>query len=123
MLFDTLFPEYYTTTNYSKRYVPYNLVKRSDTEFSLEFNVAGMNEDELSIEVQNNKLYVAGAPKNKESKDYIVNNIKVAPFDLVFTLKDQIEVREAAFKNGILIVNLELVIPEERRPKKILITH
>lgn len=123
MLIDTLFPEYYTTSSYSKRYVPYNLVKHSDTEFSLEFNVAGMNEDELSIEVQSNKLYVSGEPKKKEAKEYIVNNIKVAPFDLVFTLKDQIEVREAAFKNGILTVNLELVIPEEKKPKKIVIAH
>lgn len=123
MLFDTVFNDYYTNVNKPRKYVPYNLVKISNTEYALEFNVLGMSQDELDIEVQNNKLYVSGTPKVSDNRDYIVNHLSLKPFNLEFSLQEQIEVRSAKVNNGILTVALEMVIPEEKKPKKIAITH
>jgi molecular chaperone IbpA len=108
---------------YARKYVPYNLVRVSNTEIAVELNVAGLNEDDLNVEVQANKLYVTYDPKQKDSRKYIVNHISYSPFTLEYTLDDDYKVRDANFKNGILTINFELVIPEEKRPKKIKITH
>lgn len=124
MLFETIFPEFYSKINEpSRKYVPYNLVKSGDDKFALEFNVAGMNEDELTIEVKNRKLCISGKSKQKDDKDYIVNHWSLLPFNIEFTLQEQVEVEGAKFKNGILTVNLELVVPEEKKPRKIAIEH
>jgi len=123
MLFDAIFPEYNTNLSKPRNYIPYNLVKISDTEFVLEFNVIGMSRDEIDVEVQNNKLYVSGEPKKSTEREYIINHISTKPFNLEFSLQEQIEVRSAKVKDGILTVNLELVIPDEKKPKKINIEH
>jgi molecular chaperone IbpA len=124
MLFETMFSDFYSKANTpSRKYVPYNLVKLEDDKFALEFNVAGMNEDELNIEVKNRRLCISGNSKKKDNKDYIVNHWSLLPFNIEFTLQEQVEVESAKFKNGILTVNLELVVPEEKKPKKISITH
>ncbi|CAB4141260.1 IbpA Molecular chaperone (small heat shock protein) [uncultured Caudovirales phage] len=125
MLLDTLFPEFYTNDpSYNTvRSIPYNLIKLSDTELYLEFNVAGIDEADLDIEVKENTLKVSGNPKRKDAVEYVVNRLNFRPFSNTFTLRDNFEVKSAKVKNGILTVSMELIVPEEKKPRKILLTH
>lgn len=125
MLLDTLFPEFYTNDpSYNTvRSIPYNLIKLSDTELYLEFNVAGIDEADLDIEVKENTLKVSGDPKRKDAVEYVVNRLNFRPFSNTFTLRDNFEVKSAKIKNGILTVSMELIVPEEKKPRKILLTH
>jgi molecular chaperone IbpA len=121
MLLEMFFPEY-KEFSYN-RAIPYNLVKLNNTEFCLEFNVAGVDKDEIELEFEKNKLHISAKPKTKNEKDYIINGITKGYFSNTFKLKDDVEVQEANLKNGILSVKLKMVIPEGKKPKKINIKH
>jgi molecular chaperone IbpA len=125
MLLRSLLSDYdYYSPNYTLgRDVPYNFIRISDSELCLEFNVVGIDEKDLDIEVQENILRVSANPKKPETKNYIVNGLHANSFTSTFTLKENFRVKSANVKNGILRINMELIVPEEKKPKKISITH
>jgi len=110
----------------SGTFPPYNLLKNSDnSEFVLSLAVAGFSPDELDVTVKDSKLIITG---NVESKDlpegfsYAHKGIAERSFTKAFTLHEYVEVKEVTFKNGMLEVKLQLVLPENKRPKKFQIT-
>lgn len=108
------------TTNYP----PYNLVKLNDTEFFLQFALAGFTKDDVSISLDNRKLTVKGESKGMEfpeGAEYLHKGIATRKFTDIFTLPEFVEVIGAEFKDGILTVVLEKQIPEEKLPKTIAI--
>ena len=115
--FDRMFEELNRTFANSKsgNYPPHNVVQQDETHFVVEVAVAGFAESEINVELADNVLTVTGEKVRNE--DEVVPN-----FVRSFTLADNIEVREAVVENGILSVNLELVIPEEKKPKTIALT-
>ena len=103
-------------------YPPYNIVRKSDTQYNIEVAVAGFSESELTVEVVNNELVIKGSHDNKEDLvDYVHHGISNRDFVRVFALAHIVVVKGASVKNGILTVNLEHVIPESAKPKKIAI--
>lgn len=125
--FDRMFEELNRTFANSKsgNYPPHNIVQVSDTKFTVEVAVAGFAESEINVELADNVLTVTGEKvKDDEhpSPHYLHQGISNRNFVRDFTLADNVEVRGAVVANGILSVDLELVIPEEKKPKKIAIT-
>ena len=51
--------------------------------------------------------------------NYLHKGIGTRSFSKTIRLADTIEVQGAAFKNGILSIGLENIIPESKKPKKI----
>lgn len=102
--------------------IPYNFAK-TDNQILLEFNVAGFEEDELTIERKENTLKVCGSPKKKENKNYILNGLNLGSFTNTFTLREDFEVKNAKLKNGILTIFMEVIVPEEKKAKKIPISN
>lgn len=101
-------------------YPPYNLVKHSDNEYVIEISVAGFAIEDINITVDNQKLIVAGDNKNTSNDvTYIHKGIASRGFTRQFYLAEYIEVVDATIVNGILIINLEKVIPEDKKPKTI----
>ena len=125
--FDRMFEELSRTFANSKsgNYPPHNIVRVSDTKFVVEVAVAGFAESEINVELADNVLTVTGE-KVKDSEQaaptYLHQGISNRNFVRDFTLADNVEVRGAVVENGILSVELELVIPEEKKPKAIAIT-
>jgi len=125
--FDRMFEELNRTFANSKsgNYPPHNIVRVSDTKFAVEVAVAGFAESEINVELADNVLTVTGSKvKDPEqpAPDYLHQGISNRDFVRSFTLAENVEVREAVVENGILSVNLELVIPEEKKPKTIALT-
>ena len=104
-------------------YPPYNIIKESETIWKIEVAVAGFQESELDVEIVNNELKVSGS-KEKEDVDtnYLHQGIGARNFERTFALAENVEVKGAAVKNGILSVTLEHIIPESAKPKKVAIT-
>ncbi len=123
MLTDPFFSDVYSRRENYVRKVPYNLIKLNEYKFCLELNVAGFDEKDIEIDALKNKLTVSSKSNQKDERDYVVNGISRREFKNVFTLIDNVEVREAKIKNGILTINMEVVVPEEERARKIMITH
>jgi molecular chaperone IbpA len=124
--FDRVFDELSRTagTLNASNYPPYNIIKETETIWKIEVAVAGFDESELDVEIVNNELVVTGAvnKENKAEQQYLHQGIAGRDFERTFALADNVEVKGASVKNGILTVTLEHIIPESAKPKKIAIT-
>ncbi|MDH3242327.1 MAG: Hsp20 family protein, partial [Alphaproteobacteria bacterium] len=99
---------------------PYDVEAVGENHYRLTFAVAGFAEDELSIEVRNDTLFVAGEHKGQEAKtEYLYRGIAGRSFSKQFRLADYVEVESAALQNGILTIDLVREIPEALKPRKI----
>lgn len=125
--FDRMFEELnrsFANSRGGDNYPPHNVVQLDDTHFVVEVAVAGFAEEDLDVELKDNVLVVKGdRPKAEgEAPKYLHKGISARNFSRNFPLAENVEVRGATVKNGILSVALELVVPEEQKPKKIAIT-
>lgn len=105
-------------------YPPYNIVKVNDDNYHIEIAVAGFTRDELDVELKEGVLSVEGKKKRLgelAEGSYLHRGISARQFRRTFTLSDTIVVRGAEFLDGILTIELENVIPEEKKPRKIAI--
>ena len=98
---------------------PHNIIKVDDNRYIVEMAVAGFGEDEVSVEIQDGTLVVKGEKSDKSEINYVYRGIGTRSFTKSIRLNDTIEVRGAQFKDGILKIGLENVIPEHKKPRKI----
>lgn len=126
--FDRMFEELNRTFANSRgdgNYPPHNVVQIDDTHYVVEVAVAGFTESEIDVELKENVLTVKGEQIKEEGVKeikYLHKGISARNFVRKFNLAENVEVRAATVKNGILAIALELVVPEEKKPKKIAIT-
>jgi molecular chaperone IbpA len=103
-------------------YPPYNIRKVDDYKYVIELALAGFDKDDLDIELAEGTLTVKSVPKDKDNDtDYIHHGIAKRVFTRKFHLANDIVVKGADLFNGLLTIELERVIPEEKRPRKIVI--
>ena len=102
-------------------YPPYNIVKNDDDKFTLEIAVAGFSKDEIEIEFKENilKIESKSRPEGDDEKEYLHKGISNKRFIKSFTLSDDVVVNGADMKDGILQINMERIIPEEKKPRLI----
>ena len=100
-------------------YPPYNILKLGEHDYAIEIAVAGFNTSEIDITVENNKLTVTGKVDQGRSAEYLHRGIATRDFIREFTLAETVVVRSADMHNGLLVINLENVVPEAAKPKRI----
>jgi molecular chaperone IbpA len=100
-------------------YPPYNIIKVDDDHYTIDIAVAGFLEDELEIELKDGVLSVEGKKSDDDKTQYLHKGISTRQFRRTFTLADTIVVKGADYNSGILHIDLENVIPEEKKPRKI----
>jgi len=123
--FDRMFDELARTagTLNATNYPPYNIIKETETIWKIEVAVAGFEESELDVEIVSNELIVTGAKEKAiDPVNYLHQGIGGRDFERTFALAENVEVKGASVKNGILTVTLEHTLPESAKPKKIAIT-
>jgi len=124
--FDRMFDELTKTagTLNSTNYPPYNIIKSGENTYVIEVAVAGFEESELDVEVKDGELIVKGEKQSREEDgpEYLHQGIAHRNFLRTFALAENVEVKGASVKNGILAVTLEHIVPESAKPKKIAIT-
>ena len=98
---------------------PVNIIKTGDYTYNVELAVAGYKRDEIDITTEKNSLRVTGKKVEKDEREYIAKGIAGRTFSRQFVLSDTVVVRDANLADGILSIELENVIPEEQKPRKI----
>ena len=101
---------------------PYNIRKHENT-FQIEMALAGVAQEDLEIETSNGVLTISHDPTEVEEQGELIHRgVAVRKFKRSFTLADDVVVNGARMKNGMLYIQLERIVPEEKQPKKIAIT-
>lgn len=120
--FGSLLDSAFNADRTASGYPPYDIELIDENKYSITLAVAGFKESELDLQVENGVLAVRGkkAEQNKDSR-YLHRGIASRSFERKFNLADHVEVVHARLDNGLLVLSLEREIPEEMKPRKILV--
>ena len=111
----------YAMQSDAPNYPPYNIEKHGDNNYRIVVATAGFNQSELDIHLENQLLTILGKPEavTTDSTEYLHKGIARRSFKLSLRLDEHIEVQQADYENGLLIIDLERIIPEEKKPRQI----
>lgn len=101
-------------------YPPYNIVKLSEDDYQIEVALAGFKQSEVEVTVDKSVIYVTGKT-SEDTREFIHKGIAGREFERTFTLADTIEVVDAVMENGILVIRLKNIVPESKKPRRIMI--
>jgi len=128
--FDSIFDEFDrmldSTERYNSNYPPYNIRKITENEYKIEVALAGYSKDDIELELKDSTLTVCNKQKEKivndEVNDVIHKGISTRQFERAFTISEDIKVKNAELKNGLLNIDLERIIPDEKKARLITIS-
>jgi molecular chaperone IbpA len=106
----------------NNNYPPYNLLKYDKDRYEIQIATTGFEPDEITVEVDQDQLIVRGEAKTDETTEgvqYLYRGLARRNFTRVLSLEQYVEVGEASIRNGILRVQLNRVLPESLKPRKL----
>ena len=123
--FDNLFDDfdriYKFNSDSINHYPPYNIRKINDTDYVIELAIAGFGKKDIEVKSQENTLTIKSKDKKEEVSDkdesILHRGISQRSFKRSFTVAEDVVVKGADLKDGLLSVKLERIIPEEKKPK------
>ena len=116
--FDDVFEQLSDLTRFEvPKYPPYNIRKTEGNKYQLEMALAGFSKVDLDVEVKDNTLTVSGNNSNEEEGGFVYKGIAQRAFTRQWALTDYLKVFNAKFKDGVLIVDMELNQPESKAKK------
>ena len=124
--FERMFDDDYFRTP-SANFPPYNIVKTGKHTYDIELALAGFGKDDIEVQYEDNMLHVKSKPKKVEDKEDVEKyddgvlhrGISKRWFSKSFTIADDVEVKGAELKDGLLTVSMERIIPEGKKPRTI----
>ena len=122
--FDSLFDHFNNTLEYTVKqqtsYPPYNINKIDDLNYQVEMALAGFGKDDIEIKYANNQLTIKSVDSDdKVEKETLHRGISKRKFSRTFTLAEDMKVNGAELKDGMLLIELEKIVPEEKKPRTI----
>ena len=122
--FDRLFDMLDQVSQYEsgQSYPPYNIERTDDTHYRITVAVAGFAEKDLNVELHDGVLTISGKREDgetSEGKNVLYQGIAGRAFERRFQLAEHVEVKAAKLENGLLHVDLEQIVPEEKKPRRI----
>lgn len=118
--FDRLFNLIESGQNQGGGYPPYNVELVDENHYRIAIAVAGFAESELDITAHDNMLVVKGAHAPTENdRTYLYQGIAERNFERKFQLAEHIQIKAANLSNGLLYIDLERIVPESSKPRRI----
>ena len=120
--FDNIFDHFnlHLENTRSVNYPPYNINKIDDFNWNIEIALAGFGKKYIDVSTAENQLTIKSIESDeKDDKDTIHRGISKRQFTRSFTLADDVVVNGAELKDGMLTIELEKIVPEEKKPKTI----
>ena len=123
-LFDRLNEHYqlHTTTNFP----PYNIRKLEENKWQVEVALAGYGKKDIEVKTIEGKLVVSTVDNEKtpdgEDSALVHRGISQRKFSRTWSMADDAVVNRAKMEDGMLYVEIERVVPEEKKPKLIKIS-
>lgn len=102
-------------------YPPYNIERLGEDRYQISLAVAGFSTDEISVTAEQNTVTIEGRKAEKGQREYLYQGISARPFKRQFSLADHVEVKSAAFEDGLLRIELFREVPEAMKPRRIVI--
>ena len=112
----------YGTTYETGGFPPYNIRKTDDFKHVIELALAGFCKDEIEVVLTDGVLVVKSADllsQTDANEGLVHKGIAKRAFTRKFTLADDIEIKDAKLKNGLLEIELEQIVPEHKKPRTI----
>ena len=112
----------YGTTYETGGFPPYNIRKTDDFKHVIELALAGFSKDEIEVVLTDGVLVVKSADllsQTDPNEGLVHKGIAKRSFTRKFTLADDIEIKDAKLKNGLLEIELEQIVPEHKKPRTI----
>jgi len=107
----------YDTT---QTFPPYNIERTDESHYRITIAVAGFAEKDLNVEVREGVLTVQGKrSEDTDKQGFLYQGIAGRAFERRFQLAEHVEVKGAKLENGLLHLDLERIVPEERKPRRI----
>ena len=112
----------YGTTYETGGFPPYNIRKTDDFKHLIEIALAGFSKDEIEVVLTDGVLVIKSADllsQTDPNEGLVHKGIAKRAFTRKFTLADDIEIKDAKLKNGLLEIELEQIVPEHKKPRTI----
>ena len=102
-------------------YPPYNIVKTGPEKYDIEVALAGYNKDDIRVDYSENQLTIKSVKEDKKGEEDGVLHKGIAKrfFSRTFTIADDVEVKDAELKDGLLKVSLKRIVPEGKEARQI----
>src|SRR5436309_16089886 len=100
-------------------YPPNNVERCGEDAYRISLAVAGFGMDDIAVTAERDTLIIEGRKPDLEQREYLYHGIAARPFRRVFNLADYVQVRQASFQDGLLIVDLVREVPEAMKPRRI----
>ena len=100
-------------------YPPYNVERCGEDAYRISLAVAGFGIDDITVTAERDTLVIEGKKPDSQRREYLYHGIAARPFRRVFNLADYVQVKQASFKDGLLIVDLIREIPDAMKPRRI----
>ena len=103
----------------NNNYPPYNIYKNGESKYSIELAIAGFGEDEVEVKYADNTLTITGNKEEKGDTDVLHRGIANRNFTRTFNIADDVIVNSGSLKNGVLSIELEKIIPDDKKERVI----
>jgi molecular chaperone IbpA len=120
--FERMFDDHNFNEMVNINYPPYNIVKTGKNTYDIELALAGFSKKDIDIIYGRwyvNIKSVVEATKDKDEDGVIHKGIAKRYFSKSFTIAEDVEVKGAELKDGLLKVSLERIVPESKKPRTI----
>ena len=122
--FEHMLDDSFFSNGTAGNFPPYNIVKTGDHTYNIELALAGFNKKDIEVEYKENLLTVKSkkqdnAEETDEDGNVIHRGISKRMFSKSFTIANDVEVKGAELKDGLLKVSMERIIPEHKKAKTI----
>ena len=119
--FDNIFDNFDNMLEHKTvNYPPYNINKIDELNYTIEVALAGYSKKDIEVKYADNQLQIKSVHKdNDDTKEKLHQGIAKRHFTRVFTIADDVKVNGAEMKDGMLIVSLEKIVPEDKKPRTI----
>ena len=102
-------------------YPPYDIIKLNEDKYKLSLAVAGFSKDDINVSIDNGTLIVKGELVEITDAEVVHKGIAGRKFTRTFALGEYMEVTGAEMKDGMLHIDIDRIIPEDKKPKEIAI--
>ena len=100
-------------------YPPYNVERCGEDAYRISLAVAGFGMGDIAVTGERDTLIIEGKKPDTVQREYLYHGIAARPFRRVFSLADYVQVKQASFKDGLLIVDLVREVPDSMKPRRI----
>ena len=103
----------------SQSYPPYDLLKLDEDTYRLSLAIAGFTKEDVSVSIEDGTLIIKGEIVEVTDAEIVHKGIAGRKFVRSFALGEYMEVSGAELKDGMLHINVDRIVPEEKKPKTI----